>query len=78
MKKKVEAVSKLTELQHYLKINIGIKIEHIWLRSYCKKKTFCSFKKTRLIPEKILSVEVQRAFISILVCLFERPQMTKI
>ena len=45
MKKKVEAVSKLTELQHYLKINIGIKIEHIWLRSYCKKNPFALLKR---------------------------------
>ena len=42
---KTEPVSKLSELQHYLKINHGIVVEHSWLSRYCKKNFIALIKK---------------------------------
>lgn len=42
---KAEPVSKLSELQHYLKKNHGIEIEHSWLSRYCKKNSIALIKK---------------------------------
>lgn len=42
---KKEPVSKLSELQHYLKTNHGIEIEHSWLSRYCKKNSIALTKK---------------------------------
>lgn len=42
---KTEPISKLSELQHYLKTNHGIEIEHSWLSRYCKKNSIALIKK---------------------------------
>jgi transposase len=42
---KTEPVSKLSELQHYLKTNHGIVVEHSWLSRYCKKNSIALIKK---------------------------------
>ena len=61
-----ESISKLLELQHYLKSKHSMEIEHSWLSRYLKKKRYCSYKKTRLIPGKIPAAEVQKGFISMM------------
>ena len=42
---KAEPISKLSELQHYLKTSHGIEIEHSWLSSYCKKNSIALIKR---------------------------------
>ena len=42
---KTEPISKLSELQHYLKTNHGIVVEHSWLSRYCKKNSIALIKK---------------------------------
>ncbi len=42
---KTEPVSKLSELQYYLKVNHNIDIEHSWLSRYCKKNSIALIKK---------------------------------
>jgi transposase len=42
---KTEPVSKLSELQHYLKTKHSVDIEHSWLSRYCKKNSIALIKK---------------------------------
>ena len=42
---KSESISKLSELQYYLKTNHGIVVEHSWLSRYCKKNFIALIKK---------------------------------
>ena len=44
----------------------SMEIEHSWLSRYLKKKRYCSYKKTRLIPGKIPAVDIQKGFISMM------------
>lgn len=42
---KTESISKLSELQHYLKSSHSIEIEHSWLSRYLKKNSIALIKK---------------------------------
>lgn len=42
---KIEPISKLSELQHFLKTKHSIEIEHSWLSRYCKKNSIALIKK---------------------------------
>ena len=42
---KTEPISKLSELQHFLKTKHSIEIEHSWLSRYCKKNSIALIKK---------------------------------
>ena len=42
---KAEPISKLSELQHYLKTKHSIEIEHSWLSRYCKKNSIALIKR---------------------------------
>ena len=42
---KAEPISKLSELQHYLKTKYSIEIEHSWLSRYCKKNSIALIKR---------------------------------
>ena len=42
---KTESISKLSELQHYLKSKHSIEIEHSWLSRYLKKNSIVIIKK---------------------------------
>lgn len=42
---RTESVSKLSELQHYLKSKHSIEIEHSWLSRYLKKNSIALIKK---------------------------------
>jgi transposase len=42
---RVSSVSKLSELQHYLKTTHSIDIEHSWLSRYCKKNSIALIKR---------------------------------
>ena len=42
---KTESISKLSELQHYLKSKHSIEIEHSWLSRYLKKNSIALIKK---------------------------------
>jgi transposase len=42
---KTETVSKLSELQYYLKNTHGITVEHSWLSRYCKKNSIALIRK---------------------------------
>jgi transposase len=42
---KTNSVSKLSELQHYIKVNHSIDVEHSWLSRYCKKNSVALTKR---------------------------------